>query len=691
MHEMAIFLPIGSDGTISVASIERYGVRNWDDLAYALKDPKLEKKIQKIFANLKNWSEKISAGNISRSQREKFHFLVQKKQKIAKKWVVARSEKAAFFHAIRWNLFQVEVAQFLEKEGSEDLLQVFHLEWKIEHLWRCIQGRSLVWKKLAVLSNEIQHLAYRVRSQQEVFSRVARYGHVHGRAKLFTRHPSKKWELLSYGRNTVYWHPSSRCVFKILNARLDYEESLVESLSHFYGGVIPLSVKVLYENRWKARARPYFDVESLQSLKMRDDIKGVFSKLSVEGEMEAIFSAEMQFLDLSEGNVHFTKCKTKDEWLMILLDCELSLAESNDSLYVVDKHQKKSVFPFRSCLLGLPWARQPLSQGCLEWLYTLPAGEGPLWDWVNRKKETFFARAKPILQQTIFEKLSRLLETYSFSNNFSRTGGWSFAKIRWRFVRDLAKMQEETQKQFWAFIQEKFPTLQEKVRVSHFETLADLAKKHEVSLALLQQRNPQYSINEALPEGSWISIPIHLTASSPLVKQKRRRLAKQFFPRMTLQQQKALRERQQRRSAYLTLYRELERSTISYKQDLLNFIRSPVLPFNTLMRREWVQTIECLGTEDAFSLEYLRDLLIELTRPSYYNLCLVMYPLLGDLIRIYQAVHPIGGMDLIGSFERSLEETLVLAMQISDPNIRELAAQIAKKTLGRENRVYFSS
>lgn len=689
MHEMAIFLPIGSDGRISVAAIERYGVRNWDDLACALKDPKLDKKIRKIRGAIQNWSERISTGNISQTQKQKIHFLVRKNQRIARKWITARAEKAAFFHAIRWNLFQVEVARFFEQEGSENLLQVFRLEWKIEHLWRFIRARSLVWKELDVLRHEIQDLAYRVRSQQEVFTQVSGYGYVRERAQLFTRFSSKKWEVLNLGRNDVYWHPASCCVFKIANARLEYEESLVESLSHFYGGVIPVSVGVFYKNQWRARARPYFHLESLQSLKMRGILQEVFSKLSAEGEMAAIFSAEMQFLDLSEGNVHFTKCKTKDELLMVLLDSELSVAESNDSLYVVDQYQKKTIFPFRSCLLGLSWARQPISQACLEWLYTLPAGDGPLWDWVNRKKEIFLARASPNVQQTIFYQLAPLLEKYSFSNYCARAGGWSFAKIRWCFVRDLTNMQQDAHKEFWAFIQEKFPALQEKVPVSHFETLAYLSKKHGVSLDLLLKANPQYSANEALPEGGWISIPIHLTASSPLAKQKRRRWAKQLFPRMTLRQQKALRERQQRRFAYLKIYQELDGSVISCRKDLLHFVRSPALPFPTLMRRDWVQTIERLGSDDIYSLEYLRHLLIELMRPSYYNLCLVMYPLLGDVIRIYQAVYPIGGMDLIGSFEHSLEDTLALAKKNPHPDIRDLAAQIAEKTLRRENRVYF--
>lgn len=691
MHEMAIFLPIGSDGRMSAAAIERYGVRNWDGLAYALKDPELNKKIRKIQLVLQNWSEQISTGNISLTQKQKIHFLVRKNQRIARKWITARAEKAAFFHAIRWNLFQVEVARFFDQERSENLLHVFRLEWKIEHLWRFIRARSLVWKELDVLRHEIQDLAYRVRSHQEVFTQVSGYGYVRECVRQFASSSSKKWKDLSCGRNAVYWHPGSRCVFKIARARLEYEESLVESLSHFYGGVIPVSVRVFRKNQWKARARPYFHLESLQSLKMRGVVKKIFSQLSVEGEMAAIFSAEMQFLHLSERNVHFTKCKTKDELLMVLLDTELSVAESNDSLYAVDQYQKKTIFPFRSCLLGLSWARQTLSQECLKWLNTLPAGDGPLWDWVNRKKETFLARASPNGQQTIFHKLTPLLEKYSFSNYCARTGGWSFAKIRWCFVRDLANMQENAHKAFWELIQEQFPALQEKVQVARFETLAYLAKKYSVSLTLLQKANPQYSVNEALPEEGWISIPIHLTDSSPLAKKKRRRWAKQLFPRMTLWQQQALRERQQRRSAYLRLYQELEGSTISCKKDLFKYVQSPFLPFPTQMRREWVQTLTRLGSEDIFSLESLRNLLIELMRPSYYNLCLAMYPLLGDVIRIYQVVYPIGGIDLIGSFEHSLESTLALAKQLPDPDIRDLAAHVAKKTLGRENRVYFSS
>lgn len=361
-------------------------------------------------------------------------------------------------------------------------------------------------------------------------------------------------------------------------------------------------------------------------------------------------------------------------WEFVLFDMDRALAESNELQTQRRQGELESSIPFRSVLLGSSWKSNPLSRETIETLQD-PSRDERVRNWVSRKDAPVRKWMRHPEQIDALLKKQIEQEKYTLSAHRIQGKEMTVEELRRAFGEDLSSL--DNYPEIWDAIQQELSADRstgwfKPYRVRKDETLAEIARKHHLSIDELMALNRQHkhTPDSIIVPGTKLRVKDDLTSKSPSAERQRKKIAAQFFPRLSWKQRNALFERQVRRNEYLQNVQRLA-SIKEYSPDVLNDVKtiilSPSTPLSTRLKNEFLHQIDELMNvnERKEGLKEFTALMKELNEqftPSYFNLVKAMYPLLADvhelLYHLSKRNAQTAGMN-IGLYARPLEEVIV--------------------------------
>ncbi len=509
----------------------------------------------------------------------------------------------------------------------------------------------------------------------------------------------------------VFLFPKKGSVLKRMNAKAKEESFQVESLLNIMseGSVIGT-----FEFRSKhIDAKPFVNMVLLRDLAEKPTAQEkIFERLSKESEYIGCLTGELQLLDLHNANlavrpdiseevkrytdfvvdgkksslnklivdylndeidpmtsISYKKNGARYEcsfsklpndlrmafdspWSFVVFDTDRALGENNSLQYQIVAGKKSHLVPLRSCLLESEIKDKPLSDETISRLLNSRDEEANAW--ASGKDAPIYkhlkAEAIAYVQNFVQEKLKK----YALSEVGKTHPDITMNRIRARFMHDITRPTEENI-QFWKFIKDN---------------------------SSLQGDVESFSMQ--------------------------RRLAYQLFPPLTLQQQQALIERQDARKSYLEGYQKLESSKRANIGELEEFIQSNPTLFSTPKRKELLHEIErikqfsdktTVGWIESYfrgsryeQIVRLKEKILNESRPTYFNLMKVMYPLLADVYEL--ALHIPGEENpgsLIGYFDYPIERIIEKIREKAHPSspMGRLATHVEKEMAAVTNPSFF--
>lgn len=331
-------------------------------------------------------------------------------------------------------------------------------------------------------------------------------------------------------------------------------------------------------------------------------------------------------------------------WKFDIFDTDLSLGVSNE-LEIIDGERH---VPIRSALFGVPSINdEPLSDALLQRLMDDGERNARIKHWSQKLDAPIYQSLKSDTKERLHIVLDAVLAMYSL-NEYKRLGkGDTIKQMRQNFVKSMSRMPFD-------------PGI-----ASVWDVIGRDIKG--------------------------------ITENTPAAQLKREKIAGQLFPRISVHQQKALFERQEREHKYLTSYHNLLHSAEKGEallQQIQSFIEQPQTPFDSIHRATWLQFMienrEIL-LSDPSQLELVRAGICKQTEPTYFRVTAAMYPLLMDVHSLYKHVYPrkspkdIG--EMIGDYRYPLMTIVNAAAQnlVGDAKARALAQIIQQKINAVQN------
>lgn len=191
----------------------------------------------------------------------------------------------------------------------------------------------------------------------------------------------------------------------------------------------------------------------------------------------------------------------------------------------------------------------------------------------------------------------------------------------------------------------------------------------------LKALNPFVDFKRLTP-GLRLKIP--LTSSGPEAAGYRVNMSKQFFPRITMGQIQALRDRRINSRAYLQNYQRLKALTPATGAALIAYIDHPTTPLNALKKTELLARINAPGITQA-DIDNIKQTLLQITQPNYLNMMCSMYPLLADTYELARLLYPLepdkAGRYAAGCSYKPIEHMISQgqALRGTNPAIAQLA------------------
>lgn len=288
-------------------------------------------------------------------------------------------------------------------------------------------------------------------------------------------------------------------------------------------------------------------------------------------------------------------------WKFDIFDTDISLGESNE-LEIINNEKH---IPIRSALLEVAFKDEPLSGEVVGRLMDHEERDARIKHWSQRLDAPIYQSLRPSTKERVRELLEPLfVATYSL-NQYKKLGkGNTIKKMRQDFVNNISKIPfDSSALPIWELIEQDVKGVME---------------------------------------------------NSSKAESKRRKIAAQLFPRISVGQQKALFERQERQNKYLTNYHNLVNSREVGEvllQQIKSFIEQSETPLNSLKKEMFQESIFKEKEEmlrDPSKLEELRKEICSQTEPTYFNLTAAMYPLLGDVYTLYKRIYPNKSIQEIG-------------------------------------------
>lgn len=315
-------------------------------------------------------------------------------------------------------------------------------------------------------------------------------------------------------------------------------------------------------------------------------------------------------------------------WELVLFDTDQCLPESSNLQFMTNKHGKKEhLIPLRSGLLCTAWKDTPLDEEAVRKLIEHADQDLSVRQWMKKEDSHIYRQ----LSTTAKQKLMPILERYNLTEARGKDHRITISDLQNLFSEDFSKINPTTT-EIWKIIAEDLSS----VVVLKDDTLESIAKRHHQKIEDLETLNPP----KTLVPGEKIKIKYDvetLQSDTPQGQKRRKEIAKQLFPRLTVRQQTALIERQTRRKEYLEDYQTLK-NLISDRTDventlkqIENMLKKPTTPLNSIEQEEFLKAFAKVTSSKSIEAVWkLAEKILKRFQPTYFNLMKVMFPLLAD-------------------------------------------------------------
>ena len=326
----------------------------------------------------------------------------------------------------------------------------------------------------------------------------------------------------------------------------------------------------------------------------------------------------------------------QSQWEFVLFDTDRVLSESNDIHMQKRKGRPESLIPLRSVLLASPWKDTPLNTYTVMTLRKTDRDQR-VRHWVNRHDAPIRKWMKH--PEQIDALLASVIEQDKYTLSFHRRieHQVTVEELRKMFSEELSDLEQYSP--IWIAIQNQLSDEPSKrwlkpYLVQEGDTLAEIAKNHRLTVEELKALNPK--IQEPLKRGAALTVKPSLTDKSPAARKMRKKIAAQFFPRLSWKQRDALFQRQNQRTEYLQNWERLKKIG-KFNQpalvELQDILASPSTPLSSKLKNEFLRQVAIIKESSLLNEDRTQefiDLLIELhtqLKPTYFNLVKAMYPL----------------------------------------------------------------
>ncbi len=511
--------------------------------------------------------------------------------------------------------------------------------------------------------------------------------------------------------------------------------------------ILPEQVDATDKPIEKFTVQPFADKMMTVAEIGRECLAGVWRNLTPEAQHQAFMTAELQFMDLHGANLGMQPVPTPEyekynkiqnfypalfwpylkgtltgdsvvtfkdidgiektgqikhfpdlqkalqvKWEFVLFDTDRSMGESN-YLITHDRNPTgtyQTYLPVRSVFLLKQWKDEPLTKDCLDRINEADKNEGQMSAWIKGHDRPIHKRladksVSEANRKLITDTMQAIIDRFNFSTYRDPDDIFhkevSIEDVANSFAKRMSRMPED-EKPLWEALQTEVGhmTLSEKEGAL---TLEDFATKHHLDIDNLRKLNPDLAKGGDLKPGTRIKT-LDLISDTPKAKENRRKIAKQFYPRLTPRQETAFFERREARKIYLAKHQELQK-IISAKTEpkfeelqkiLSEYISKPYAPLSTA-RRSALET-QIKGCADIIKLQTLAEGIVVECQPTCANIQKVMYPLLADAYELSAALY---GEDeagtKIGAYNRSLEMQIALGLEAGrPPEVRAMALKM---------------
>jgi hypothetical protein len=289
--------------------------------------------------------------------------------------------------------------------------------------------------------------------------------------------------------------------------------------------------------------------------------------------------------------------------------------------------------------------------------------------WVNREDapiRKFFA--DPHL---IDELLQNQIKQEKYTLTFHRRQGEfvTVEDLRRQFGTDLSDL--ETHRGFWEVVQQQLMATRKGWFKPHIvkegESLEEIATQNRLSVEEIKMLNSDDDSDVFIFEPNMkLKVKPDLTSESSLAQEQRRKIAIQFFPRLSWKQRDALFERQMRRDQYLQSYQNLKMIALSshFLDDLESWLISEPDILSTSQKVEIQSRIDKIKQKPDITNDDFKTIKIDVEKayqPTYFNLVKAMYPLLPNAyelnLQLYGQNKETAGLN-IGLYSKPLEDII---------------------------------
>lgn len=356
------------------------------------------------------------------------------------------------------------------------------------------------------------------------------------------------------------------------------------------------------------------------------------------------------------------------QWKLVIFDTDQSLSE--DNLLQVKLHNGYPSYniPLRSVLLESKWKNHPLNDEVIQRFMNSEQSDLRVKQWISKADAPIYKHLSDEVKKDIQQQIARDIEKFSLSAQ-RKDGEQVTIKILTNdFADKISNIKYISYLKIWKTLEQDLSF----VSVRSNDTWETIARRYHQDAATLQSLNPQ-----GIQEGKKIKIEYDLTSSSPEAANKRKKIAKQLYPRLTFRQQAALLERQQNRKTYLRNHQNLSESTLKGKKlaaQIEKYLKEPTTPLSTRRRKELLTQLIQQKSHlfNQVGLSDLKTAICKECEPTYFNLTKALYPLLADTYELNQLVYGEAEAGAsIGYSDRSIGVTIFRAQNNFPPNSTE--------------------
>lgn len=360
--------------------------------------------------------------------------------------------------------------------------------------------------------------------------------------------------------------------------------------------------------------------------------------LYLEGQIgdRHLFTFELDGVQISKKLADLPELKDafKVDWNLAIFDTDLCLGESNKIHRIQTDTISGHLIPLRSVLLELDWKKNPLDQVCIDKLMDAEESDFLMRQWIDRKDAPIYQHLSKEGLEMLEKLLHPVLERYALSRHRNKHSDLQIAELQFNFVNYIVDKMDDV----WAIIEQELSS----VKVFKGATLESFCNRYSQSREEILEANKDIPDFEKLGPNELLNYDKlnikhkpNLTENNKEALEMRKKIANQLLPRLSIRQRNALIERQESRKEYLEGYYNLknsQNSNLTLVEEIRNYIEMPSTPLNSVSRNNYLNWIKnaLVGQVDPIHINELYDDLIDELQPTYLNVMMSMYPLLGD-------------------------------------------------------------